>query len=502
MWLALFLLRAAAPSDLLDNDQQRPAAYVVDAVVNGNWLCQRDWSGDIASKPPLYTWLAAWTAMAQPRVTLLALYWPSAAATLGIACLVLAAGTRWFSAAAGLLAALLYLLSPAAVKQLCLIRTDALFAFTVTLAALAAYSAWSGRRSWVWFWLAGAAAALTKGPLGVVLAAGGLLGLRREHTERRPSRGHLVGVGLFVLLCAGWFGLAYLAVGQSLIDKLIGRELVGHAVRGDTGQWPLLGFYRPPFYFLSRFFPWSLLACIGLVRVVRRPAQDAAERRFERFLAAWLCVGIGVFAVGPHHRADHLLPLLAPAALLASRELARWTHHRLPPLVVAVCCLAAVCATGTYYHLVRGRQPIVRQTARIEALAASVRERIAVAVPLLAVDSPYALQFHLNRMERQLSVAAADARLRATSQPLLLALQNQEAWREHAATPLDSLIVIAPAPLDGTPRVLLAANQQLPPAGHAPPPRRLSILAVVASYLLVLAVGARALLRAIRRPAY
>jgi len=40
-----------APPNLLDQDQERPAAYVLDVIKNGNWLCQRDWTGDITSKP-------------------------------------------------------------------------------------------------------------------------------------------------------------------------------------------------------------------------------------------------------------------------------------------------------------------------------------------------------------------------------------------------------------------------------------------------------------------
>jgi 4-amino-4-deoxy-L-arabinose transferase-like glycosyltransferase len=55
--LLLFVLRLAAPENLLDQDQIRPATYVLDILKNGNWLCQRDLTGEITSKPPLYTWV-------------------------------------------------------------------------------------------------------------------------------------------------------------------------------------------------------------------------------------------------------------------------------------------------------------------------------------------------------------------------------------------------------------------------------------------------------------
>ncbi len=97
----LFGLRMAAPPTLLDQDQERPAAYVLDAVRNGHWLCQRDLTGDIASKPPLYTWLCALIAMGIGRVNQFALYLPGALAALGTAWLVLRAGRTHFGTRAG-----------------------------------------------------------------------------------------------------------------------------------------------------------------------------------------------------------------------------------------------------------------------------------------------------------------------------------------------------------------------------------------------------------------
>jgi len=50
--LCLFFLRLSAPSNLMDNDQERPAAYALDALRNGHWLCQRDHNRRDTSKPP------------------------------------------------------------------------------------------------------------------------------------------------------------------------------------------------------------------------------------------------------------------------------------------------------------------------------------------------------------------------------------------------------------------------------------------------------------------
>jgi len=47
VWLAMWAIRALGPSDFLDNDQERPAAYTMDVVVHDRWACQVDTDGDI-----------------------------------------------------------------------------------------------------------------------------------------------------------------------------------------------------------------------------------------------------------------------------------------------------------------------------------------------------------------------------------------------------------------------------------------------------------------------
>ena len=65
LWLLglAFLLvagvRVAAPSDLYRGDQGKQLDYDMDIAVRGNWLVQHHEGDVIASKPPLYNWLAA-----------------------------------------------------------------------------------------------------------------------------------------------------------------------------------------------------------------------------------------------------------------------------------------------------------------------------------------------------------------------------------------------------------------------------------------------------------
>ncbi|HUJ10131.1 MAG TPA: glycosyltransferase family 39 protein [Verrucomicrobiae bacterium] len=418
--VSLFVIRLAGPSNLMDDDQERPAAYVMDVVQNGNWLCQRDATGDITSKPPLYTWLAALASLPFGRVTLPTLYLPSAISTLAIAWLILAVGRARFGLAAAFWAALTYLLSLVAIKQVALARTDGLFSLTIAIAALLAYQAWQKQRGWTWFWLAAAAATLTKGPLGVVLAAGGLLAAVWEWRSGRtvPVKGpHWLGIALFLLIAGGWFALAYHKMGQPLINKMIRQEAV-EAVSNTRGD--LIGseFYKPFLYFLARFGPWSLIACLGFWRVMRRPAVDPQERRFERFLLCWFLVGLVIFSMSPHQRGDLLWPLIPPAAWLGGREIARWLSGVKPAVIIPgtlAVTLGLVVVGILYYRQAAQTNVYYKRTQGMQQLAATIRDRVGEQFPLTHVDDPFALQFDLGTMRQAVSTERAAELLRGNS---------------------------------------------------------------------------------------
>ena len=181
----LFALRLLAPWDLLDQDQERPGTYVLDVLKNGHWMCQHDLTGDVASKPPMWTWTSAIASLAIGRVNRFTLDLPGAIGAWGTALLVFFAGRKRFGLQAGFWAAIAVMVCTAGLKEFGLARTDGVFALTVTATALAAFEAWTTeqkdhRKRWILFWACAAVATLTKGPLGVVLGLAGLLAVTWE----------------------------------------------------------------------------------------------------------------------------------------------------------------------------------------------------------------------------------------------------------------------------------------------------------------------------------
>jgi 4-amino-4-deoxy-L-arabinose transferase-like glycosyltransferase len=434
--LVLFVVRVTGPSNLMDNDQERPASYIMDAVLHGHWWCQVDWTGDIMSKPPLFTWIGALATLPVGHANLASLYFPCLLAMLLTVALLFRFGRDQFGWAAGFLAGLMYLAAPSGVKHIALARTDALFAATIALTALLGLRAWTTGKGWPWFWFAAALATLTKGPLGVVLGAMGLWAMLWERLDRRnfappPPRAEnagtehapraravwlaqLAGLALFAVITFGWFWLAYQQSGQAFIDKVIGRELVGHLVSDEHGSFGI-GFVKAPLYWLSRFLPWSLLAVVGLWRVLKHPAAAAGERRFERFLFCWIVGGLFLFSLAKHQRGDLPLPLYPPAALLAGRELANWLRQWEPKRLVrrSLATVMVVLALYTVYlHTVFSQTWEVQESERVESFARELAQDSSLP-PLLHVDTPYALQFHLNTMDRAVSFPEAATALKS-----------------------------------------------------------------------------------------
>ncbi|RMF85675.1 MAG: hypothetical protein D6736_16760, partial [Nitrospinota bacterium] len=109
--MLLLFLKLSSPNDLMDKDQERPAAYVMDVVQNGHWVVQTDIHGDITSKPPLYTWLAALASLPFGHANLFTLSLPSALSLLVSAWLVFIVGSRSFNISSGFFSALTLLVS-------------------------------------------------------------------------------------------------------------------------------------------------------------------------------------------------------------------------------------------------------------------------------------------------------------------------------------------------------------------------------------------------------
>lgn len=447
----------------------------MDAVWNANWLVQYDVHGNITSKPPLYTWLAAGAAILFGGINRFTLTLPAAVATASLAILIAIEGRRRFGTLAGALAGWFVILSPLSMKLIAIARPDMLFALLVTLGAIVALRAVETGRGWTLFWLIMAAGVLTKGPLAIVLAAMGLLAIawERRTGDREGMRlrgSHWIGLLLFMGITLGWFIWAWSVASTQLTDKMLRDELMNQAV----GKQPLLDLTRvvkPTLYFIANTLPWSILVGLGLRRIWKQPAESALQRRFERFAFCWFLGGLLLFSLATHQRADLLAPLLAPGAWIAGRE-ATILFGRLSLPTWRRIGIAATIVAATFlliYQELRGTQNArIALTVEMRRLAQQVRPRIEADAPLYSVDVPFAFQYYMQSGNPVLSVEAAADILAQSPAPIVAVSDQYDQLREHADSRGISLTEVANWPDDDHPVIRILTRGSAAPEDEQP----------------------------------
>ena len=372
-------LRLTEASDVHDKDQPGVLGHAVDVAVNDAWLVQWEVGHGYATKPPMYPWLAGLglklTGWRHPFV----FKWPSLAAAAVTVVLVYRIARPAVGRGGGLLASAVFLANPVTHKLMYVARTDAVVTMLLTLAAWAAIrmrEAWNDEAAEhpraplglvAAFWVATAAAALTKGPvaampiaflLGLVVWDGG-----RGWARCRPGW-QAVGLAVAVGLPLTWLG-AVLQWHPDYVETLRGE--MGSRVVGTSDA-----AYRPwlaVVYAVTRFVPWSPMAVAGGAAVAwgwlasRRDAGLDPERRDEATwwrrlgpAAAFVVVVIGVLMLATTQRPDRLMPAYPMAAVLAAAVAVDGARRWNPPRVVAAIVVglvgvAGVAAAGSPWYL-------------------------------------------------------------------------------------------------------------------------------------------------------
>ena len=250
-------------------------------------------------------------------------------------------------------------------------------------------------------------------------------------------------------------------VARQLIDKMILNELVGHAVTSGKGRLPGSGFYKPTLYFISRFAPWSLFTLAGLWRAWKSPNERHIVRRVERFLSCYFIFGLVIFSLSPHQRADHLLPLIPAAALLAGREIERWVAGLPIERLTRIIYTAAGIWLGLiaiYSGLFLMNSSAVKKTRSLENLAKQVRQQVGSEFPLTHLDDHYTLQFYLNTMRPQVSLDQAAKLLSDPDHAAFVATRKGGELRAKLSGNAHPLFTVAQWPPAGTPEVQILSN--------------------------------------------
>lgn len=168
----------------------------------------------------------------------------------------------------------------------------------------------NGRRIawWIGFAIALAFAWLTKGPLALVIVAGGVVPalILTERTRLRNAASFLLALIGASALALPWF----IALAQS--DEQIAARLI------DT-YGPSEFDARPFWYYLYHvnwMLPWPLVILAGLIMLVMRRADPDQRRRSMAW--AWLFLLFLFFSITPQKVMRYLLPVFPPLMIVSA----------------------------------------------------------------------------------------------------------------------------------------------------------------------------------------
>jgi 4-amino-4-deoxy-L-arabinose transferase-like glycosyltransferase len=358
--LLLVLLAAVhvAPP-IATRGEAREGLVVRELVAGGDWVLPHR-LGRIASKPPLYHWLAAAvirifgesdTIVRLPSVLA---GWAVALETFALGLLMSGRGVGWL--AVGILFAAWGFWRSALEA-----RVDMLFTACVG-GAIVAFAWWALRdsaRGRALAWVASAAAVLTKGPIGFVLTALVALSFLVSGGQWRRVRAlwSWPAAATALLLVGGWYSAAVWSGGRAFVDvQLMKENLDRFAGRGEFAARRAFAALLMARYFVGHLAPWNLAILDDARRWWRGTGSASAA---GRLLHCWWLVVLVVFSVAAGKRSVYLLPLYPAIALLAARSL--W---RAAPSPSARALVAAVVGATALVMLVAAHVDRVRDTTR------------------------------------------------------------------------------------------------------------------------------------------
>ena len=326
LFFSLAMLRAGS-MPLTDPDEGRYAEIAREMVASGDYVVPHLFSIPYLEKPPLLYWLTALSFGAFGESEIAARLVPALTATAGVVAVGLFASTL-FAPASAVYAALALGLCGLYIALARVLVTDTLFAITLSIALLA-YLAARERRvaeipSYLLFWLALAAATLTKGPAALVLC--GFVILFDAAISRRPGellRVRLwIGLPLFLCLALPWFVIIEWRYPEYFSFYLWKEHL--HRAAGSE--------HARPFYFfvpclLIGGLPWTPWAFGWTKRWLSAAREDSVEGRSTRFLLIAAAVVFLVFSLARGKLITYILPVFPPLAVLAGHSLAQWASQ-------------------------------------------------------------------------------------------------------------------------------------------------------------------------------
>jgi 4-amino-4-deoxy-L-arabinose transferase-like glycosyltransferase len=310
-----------------DSDEAFYAEAAREMRERGDWLTPYYNYETRFQKPVLYYWLIGGTYAVAGIGEAQARLW-AALSGLGLALVTAAAGRRWRDEPTGLLAGAIVATSFGyfSIGRLSLPDLPLAFFVTLTVYATLVGTLDDHPRATRWLALGGAAAGgafLTKGPVGLVVAALAILpGWWLERRRLRvPVGGALGAIAIAAAIGLPWYVAMFMAHGRAYLDSFfLGDNFERFATSRFNDPRPAW-FYLP--IVIGGMLPWTPLGAAALpplrALIQRRETVSALSLR----LAMWALVPLLFFTASVGKQPRYILPILPPLALLLAIAIRR-----------------------------------------------------------------------------------------------------------------------------------------------------------------------------------
>lgn len=287
-------------------------------VREGRWLVPHVLGRVTTDKPPLFFWVIAMLSLPSGRVTETTARLGSVLSSVGSLLLVAWLGRRSGGARGSALGVTILATSYLFWDKARTAQADALLCFFV-LGAVAAFAAWragelGGRAAGLLFWGAAALAALTKGPVGLILPLGiALLTLAWDRRLRAwRSFAPVAGPALAGAIVLAWAVPASTGAG--------GDYSVVEALRRHALERALYGMHHvQPFWYYAEVLPVQLLPWSPLLPGAALVAWRSRSDPWIRLLLVHAAFVVVFFSLSVEKRDLYVLPAYPALALLIAR---------------------------------------------------------------------------------------------------------------------------------------------------------------------------------------
>ncbi len=304
--------------------EAREALVVWQMTHDGGWILPRrdgPSGSEIPSKPPLFHWLGALTAVVHGDTDEWSIRLPSAVLSLAGALVTYATGVALWGAGAGLCAATITLTSFEWQRAAIGARVDMALTFGLLVAfcSFLFFARRDRRPGWLLPFYGGMAfAVLAKGPVGVALPAlliGATCAVQRDFEPVRRLR-LLRGLTAVTCIAGLWYLLAMWVGGFAFVGKQLLNENVFRLFDANDFEG---GHRHGPFYLVGSlvagFLPWTLLLPAA-VTTWWRARRELTARDPRVYLLLWIVIVFALYSLAVSKRSVYLLALYPALGLL------------------------------------------------------------------------------------------------------------------------------------------------------------------------------------------